>query len=49
MGDYFTLAHYQSQYVEALTATRRLEERLKLARENLPDEMDPEAAQDGIQ
>lgn len=48
MGDYFTLAHYQSQYIEALTATRRLEERLKLAQENMAYEMDPEAALERI-
>lgn len=48
MGDYFTLAHYQSQYVEALTATRRLEERLKLAKGNMAYEADLEAAQERI-
>ena len=48
MGDYFTLAHYQSQYAEALTVTRRLEERLKLARENMPYEADQEAALEKI-
>ena len=48
MGDYFTLAHYQSQYVEALTATRRLEERLKLAQGNMAYEADQEAALERI-